>query len=116
MKDNQMAASLQLPDWLYRGLWQQAGGVRLRQPGRGGPDEGQPDGGQPAASQRQRPVLGLDQVPSSQVLPSEDGPHAYRDSSLREGEGGPQGMHSRGLHGLQDGVCEGGGREASLGG
>ena len=33
----------------------------------GGPDEGQPDGGQLAASQRQRPVLGLDQVPSSQV-------------------------------------------------
>ena len=33
----------------------------------GGPYEGQPDGGQLAASQRQRPVLGLDQVPSSQV-------------------------------------------------
>ena len=78
---------------LFSGLWQQAGGVRLRQPGRGqrhpilsdwkcgpcfhicewcehrikyvkecslgGPYEGQPDGGQLAASQRQRPILGL---------------------------------------------------------
>merc|ERR1712115_734848 len=105
-----------LPDWLYRGLWQQVGGVRLRQPRRGGPYEGQPDGGQLAASQRQRPVLGLDQVPSSQVLPSEDGPPAYRDSSLREGEGGPQGMYSKGLHGLQGSVCKGGGWQAALGG
>merc|ERR1712055_471209 len=100
----------------FSGLWQQAGGVWLRQPGRGGPDEGQPDGGQLAASQRQRPVLGLDQVPSSQVLPSEDGPPANRDSSLREGEGGPQGVYSKGLHGLQGGVCQGGGWQAALGG
>merc|ERR1711872_1092105 len=39
------------PDWVAR----KTCGVRLRQPGRGGPYEGQPDGGQLAASQRQRP-------------------------------------------------------------
>merc|ERR1711962_1511580 len=67
-------------------------------------------------NQRQRPVLGLDQVSSCQVLPSEDGPPAYRDSSLRKGEGGAQRVYGKGLHGLQGGVCEGGGWQAALGG
>ena len=47
----------------------------------GGPDEGQPDGGQLAASQRQCPVLGLDQVPSSQVRATWDAWNCPKDVS-----------------------------------